>query len=339
MNHFSNRHQEVIAAAPDAITIQAGAKVARPHPLARDLSFKEIAMACGLANQPFRQEHSPGVVAAGMSTLDFSKVLFDGFGPVTAVMYHAQAEHLQFVSTEEVKNFNPTPISAIDIDVTLDELSDCLAIKQFNAVLSGSGLTARLTTFGKLITVTREAVYNNQIADIGRLFSASGLSVARLESRLVATAMEGNPVMKDQQPVFGAEFLNELPGEVFSGTAVGKAMSMLRKQLTASGHEADLRARHLVVAPDLEFHARSVVKDLGIEITVSVLASLPAVRWFLLADPAVCPAVGVLRLFGAKTPVRLMKPTGRIHKDGVHTQVVADVGACLLRRNGIVRGG
>ncbi|PKO74651.1 MAG: hypothetical protein CVU21_22385 [Betaproteobacteria bacterium HGW-Betaproteobacteria-15] len=339
MNHLSKRHQEIIAAAPDALAIQAGIRVERPHPLARDLSLKEIAVSCALASSAFRQEHDPGVVAAGMTTADFSQILLDGFGIVTTSMYHAQAEHLQFVSTEEVKNFNPTPIGAIDIDVTLDELSECQEINQFNAVLSESGLTARLTSFGKLLTVTREAVYNNQIADIGRLFAASGLSVARLESRLVAAAMEGNPVMKDQLPVFGADFLNELPGEVFSGIAVGKAMSMLRKQLTASGHEADLRARHLVVEPDLEFYARTAVQDLGVEITVSVLASLPAGRWFLLADPAVCPTVGVLRLFGEKTPVRLTKPTGRIHKDGTHTRVIADVGACLLRRNGIVRGG
>lgn len=339
MNNFSKRHQEIISAAPDAIAIQAGVKVERPHPLARNLSFKEIAVACGLASEPYLQEHGPEVVSAGMSTADFSHILLDGFGIITTSMYHAQAEHLQFVSTEEVKNFNPASISAIDIDVTLDELSECQEINQFNAVLSGSGLTARLTSFGKLITVTREAVYNNQMADIGRLFAASGLSVARLESRLVAAAMESNPVMNDQLPVFGAEFLNELPGEVFSGTAVGKAMSMLRKQLTASGHEADLRARHLVVEPDLEFYARTAVQDLGIEITVSVLASLPAGRWFLLADPAVCPTVGVLRLFGVKTPLRVTKPTGRVQKFGIHSRVVADVGACLLRRNGIVRGG
>lgn len=339
MNHFSKHEQEILSAASDAITIQSGAEVARPHPLARGLSFREIAVACGLASRPHLEGRGSNVVSAGMASDDFSQVLFDGLGPVTTAMYHAQAEHLSFVSTEEVKNYNPVPIGAIDIDVTLDELSECQEINQFNAVLSGSGLTARLTSFGKLITVTREAVYNNQIADIGRLFSAAGLSVARVESRLVAVAMEGNPVMNDQLPVFGAEFLNELPGEAFSATAMGKAMSMLRKQLTASGHEADLRARHLVVEPDLELHARSAVRDLGIEITVSVLASLPAGRWFLLADPAVCPAVGVLRLFGVKTPVRLTNPKERVHKDGVHTRVIADIGACLLRRNGIVRGG
>ena len=339
MNQFSKRYQEIIASAPDAIAVQSGAKVERPHPLAHGLSFKEIALACCLVHNPHDEDRSSAVVSAGMSTSDFSQILLDGFGIITKAMYHSQAEHLSFVSTEEVKNYNPTPISAIDIDLTLDELTECQEIQQFNAALSGGGLTARLTSFGKLITVTREAVYNNQIADIGRLFSAAGLSVARLESRLVATAMEGNPLMNDQLPVFGAEFLNDLPGEVFTGTAVGKAMSMLRKQLTASGHEANLRARHLVVEPDLEFYARTAVQDLGVEITVSVLASLPAGRWFLLADPAVCPTVGVLRLFGAKTPVRLGKPTQRVFKEGIHTRVIADIGACLLRRNGIVRGG
>lgn len=339
MNQFSKRYQEIIAAAPDAIAVQSGAKVERPHPLAHEMSFKEIALACSLVHYPHDEDRSSAVVSAGMSTSDFSQILLDGFGIITKAMYHAQAEHLSFVSTEEVKNYNPTPISAIDIDLTLDELSECQEIQHFNAALSGGGLTARLTSFGKLITVTREAVYNNQIADIGRLFSAAGLSVARVESRLVAAAMESNPVMNDQLPVFGVEFLNDLPGEAFSGTAVGKAMSMLRKQLTASGHEANLRARHLVVEPNLEFYARSAVQDLGVQITISVLPGLPTGRWFLLADPAVCPTVGVLRLFGVKTPVRLAKPSQRIYKDGIHTQVIADVGACLQRRNGIVRGG
>ena len=49
--------------------------------------------------------------------------------------------------------------------------------------------------------------------------------------------------------------------------------------------------------------------------------------------------IGVLRLHGAKTPLRVEQKRRPFEIDGAAVKVVADLGACLLSRTGIVRGG
>lgn len=335
--------KEVISAAPDAIAISAGAAVSRPHPIAEQLTLRAIAQACARANHPGRSlpDHM-STVALGMTTSDFANVLTAGLETVTVAAYHGQAEHLAFAVPQEVKNFHPTSIRAVDMDVNLMPLMDHQTeLQQFTAVLAGGANQVRLSRFGRVLTLSRDAVVNNQMIEFSRLFVAAGANTGRLESRLVANALEGNPELDDGELVFGTQFLNVLDGVdgAFSPTALGKAMAMLRKQTTASGELADLPAKHLVVEPELEFAARTALRDLGIDVMVSVLAGLPAGRWYLLSDPQLAPTVGVLRLFGVKEPVRLGKPSAPVQADGVHIGVVADLGACLLRRVGIVRGG
>ena len=93
-----------------------------------------------------------------------------------------------------------------------------------------------------------------------------------------------------------------------------------------------------MVEPDLEMTARELVRTAGLAIEVAVLAHLPAGRWYLLASPDTHPVVGVLRLLDAKWPVRVEPNRRPKDFDGAVVGTVADLGACLLRRTGIVRG-
>ena len=116
-------------------------------------------------------------------------------------------------------------------------------------------------------------------------------------------------------------------------------MSCLRKQKTVAGQLADLAARHLVVDPGAELTARQLVREAGLDITVTTLAHLPAGRWYLLAAPETHPVVGTLRLWDSKKPIRLEWGHPPKNFDGAILSATADLGAVLLRRTGIVRGG
>lgn len=336
--------REILAAAPDAIAIGAGAKPDRHHPLANELSLRNIAYACGiLSRKQLDFESDISVMGRGMGTADFSRSLAAGLQPGTIASYTAQAEHMNFVATQEVSNFMPVDIRALEADVDLEPLAESAEIQAFSAVLSGGAREVRLTTYARSITIGRAAIINNQVADVGRLFGSIGFSAARLEARMVAAAMEENQVLDDGDVVFDAKYSNVLgdaenPAPLLPSN-LGLAMSLLRTQPTASGQRADLRAKHLVVEPALELSARQFVRDAGLDVTVSVLANLPAGRWYLLADQAACPTVGVLRLLGAKTPVRVEQRMPKIAVDGSCVTVTADLGAFMLRRTGIVRAG
>lgn len=341
MLHFNPK--EIIAAASDAIALIAGGNVSRPHPIANQLSMREVARGFGIAKDPHyaagRDDRT--VEAFGLMTSDFSQALIRGLLPLAVVAYYGQAEHLSFVSKKEVVDFKPVNIPAVDMDVDLELIGEGAEVSHFSAVLSGGAREVALASFGRTLTLSRVAMVNNEMLALGQLFASAGGSAARLESRLVAAAMEGNPTLDDGKLVFGSEYSNVLTGVdgAFSNVAAAKAAAMLRKQPTESGQRADLRAKHLVVEPELEMFARSFVKEYDPEIKVSVLAGLPDGRWYLMADPTLAPTVGVLRLAGMKDPVTAKKPMERMSGDGIHTRVIADLGACLLRRIGIVRGG
>lgn len=119
--------------------------------------------------------------------------------------------------------------------------------------------------------------------------------------------------------------------------AVG--MSYLRMQLTPSGHPAGLRAEHLIVAADLEFQALRLVQDTGINIRVTVLTGLPDGRWYLTSNPEAHPTIVTTRLQGTNSAVRVEGAKRPFGFDGTAVRVIADLGAAVVRRDGIIRGG
>lgn len=331
--------KEVLAAAGDAVALRVGASLTHPHPLASNLTLRQIAFAAGTQARTRKDwETDMAVVATGMGTMDFSRVLAEGLAQLTIKTYSAQAEHLRFCAVQSVQNFHPAELPALDADISLEPLAENAEISRGYAFLTAGAAQVRLTTYGRAIGISREAIINDQTDAIGKIFASLGLSGARLEARLVATALESNPVLDDGAAVFHADHQNII-NTTTNPFDLGLAMTMLRTQITAAGNKADLAAKHLIVCPELEYTARKLVQDGGLAIEVSTLAYLPSGRWYVTADPAISPTIGVLRLLGAKTPMRVEQKRRPFELDGAAVRVVADLGACLLSRTGIVRGG
>ena len=113
--------------------------------------------------------------------------------------------------------------------------------------------------------------------------------------------------------------------------SLASALGLLRNQASTAGNALNLRAAHLVVAPELEYAARKAVLDAGLSVAVAALAGLPAARWFLLPSTTTHPVIGLLRLAGEKSPVRLEKKD-LFSVDGIAIRVSLDTGAAWLRR-------
>jgi hypothetical protein len=331
--------KEIQAAAVDAVALATGQQVKAPHPLAAEIGLRDIAFACGdLARKCSPGTHDLAIVGYGMGTADFSALLAKGASAATINSYAAQAEHSKFCSRLEVIDFQPSELPALDADLGLEPLLEGAKITQGLAFLSAGSTAVQLITYAKAIGVSRELIINNRTFALGHIFAGLGASAARTEARLVAACLEANQTLDDGNVVFDAAYGNVLP-QALSTLNLGAAMALLRNQLTSAGQRADYRARHLVVASDLEFVAHTLVVDSGIDLTVSTLADLPDGRWYLTADPAICPTIATLVLQSAKVPVRVEAKRRPINLDGAAVQVVADLGATLLRRVGIIRGG
>ena len=331
----------VLAAAPDAIQLSAGIAVKHPHPLADGLTLLQIAYAAGArVREPRPGEADMSVYSRGISSLEFGSALTNAFKTYTIAAYDSQAaDHLQFGSIIEVPNFHAAEIGSYDADVELKQVDELAHIEHGGvATLTAGASPVRLTQYARRLLVSREAVINDQSRVLAHIVAGAGASAGRLESRLVARALENPPALDDGLPVFGTDFLNVVE-QPLSATALGAAMAALRTQPTSNAQRANLRARHIVTSPELEFEARRLIRDAGLDLTVSVLSDLPAQRWYVLADKVAAPVVGLLRLAGTKNPVRVEARKTPFEMDGNLIQVVAEFGVCLLRRVGIVRGG
>ena len=332
--------REVLAAARDAVAMAVGARVDQPHPLAEGLTLRKIAVACGEISKPRMSfENDLAVMGRGMATSDFAKILADGVAQITIATYGSQAEHNAFTDTVEVANFKPAALPALDGDMSLEPLGENAEIQRGYAFLAaGAAREVSLTTFARAVVISRESIINDELGGISKVLATLGASAARLESRMVSDALEENPALDDGREVFHADHMNVVAAAL-DAIGLGQAMALLRTQPTSAGLRADLRARHLVVAPDLEYVANRLIVESSLDVKVSSLANLPNGRWFLMADKVGCPTVATLRLQGAKLPVRVESRRGPIKADGAGVRVIADLGACMLRRTGIVRGG
>lgn len=331
----------VLAAAPDAIQLAAGIAVNHPHPLAEGLTLLQIAFAAGArVREPRPGEADMQVSARGMSSLEFGGVLTSAFKAHTIAAYDAQAaDHLQFGNIIEVPNFRKAEVGSHDADIDLEQVDELAEIKSGGfATLTAGASPVKLTQYARRLLVSREAIINDQSRVLAQIVAGAGASAGRLESRLVARALETQPTLDDGLPVFGADHGNVVE-QALSAEALGAAMAALRTQPTSNGQRANLRARHIITAPEMEFLARKLARDAGLDVSVSVLADLPAQRWYVLADKVAAPVVGLLRLAGAKNPVRVEARKTPFEMDGNLIQVAAEFGVALLRRVGIVRGG
>lgn len=329
---------EVMAAAPDYFALQMGAEPCRTtHPLAESLSARQIAFAIGAKlRTPSNTEAAMAVVARGLRSADFARLLADGAKNVTVAAYDAAAqEHLQFSGITTVSRLQQEPLPAIDGDLDLQPLGEFSEIAHGAALVAAGGATAQMSTFGRIVTVSRELVINDQLNALKAVFAAVGAHAAQKEAAIVAATLNGNPKMDDEEDMFsGANTVKA----ALDGSALGAAMGMLRNQNSAAGNALNLRAAHLVVAPELEYAARKAALDGGLSISVAALAGLPATRWFVFPDAKFHPVLTLLRLTGAPNPLR-MEHKALFNTDGTGIRVTADLGATFMRRTGVVRGG
>lgn len=332
---------EIIAAGADAVALHMGVRVRHPHPLARGLKLRMIAEACG--RRAFPHQTDPRAAASmGLTTSDFGQALADGVAQLVVTRFDAAATHLRFCSVVGVKNFRPAAVPAADVETQLLPVGAGGEIHSAVAVLIGGATTVTLVSYARALLVTRETVINDDVGFIESMVSSVGPSASRLESSLVVGALESPPDLDDGQPVFGVA---NTVASALDATALGTAMTALRTQPLGGGGVADLELRHLVVAPGLELAATKLIFESGLAARVQVtsLNGLPAGRWYALGDPQAAPSIAVLRLRDRSdekvTPVRVEPVPKPIEWDGLALRASAELGAAVVSRIGIIRGG
>lgn len=336
---------DTLQAGPDVVRLLASASAGQQprlqhvHPLAEEIKLRDVALAAGMARPgPGKPSNELALLALGISSPMFSDTLADGIRPELEAAYTDGAEYLPACRIIEVSNFREHPLLHTETDLQLRAVPEGgePQSRAFIASIDSGRRTARLVEHKVRALLSRHAIYNDQLGEWAYSVIALGKDAARIEGGMLAAALAANGDLEDGRPIFGADNKVE---QALSDTSLATAMQKLRNQPLDNGQDAGLRAKFLMVASDVEYKAHKLVRDAGLDIRVVVLTALPEGRWYLLADPVAAPTVGVLRLGGARVPVRVESAKAPSQYDGAVVSVTADLGAAVIGRLGIVQGG
>lgn len=192
--------------------------------------------------------------------------------------------------------------------------------------------TNQLGTFGKIFALTREMIYNDDLAAFMKVPEGMGARAARKVDQLFFTRLLGNPVQGDGKALFHADHKNWRDGAdtALSGDSLALAIQLFMDQTDADGQPINVSPKFLLVPTTLKMTARELLNsvtffatgssnktriptynalaDEDIEVVTSPYLSntnytgASGKAWYLFADPAVVDTFEIGYLKGRRVP-------------------------------------
>ncbi|MBX9642018.1 MAG: hypothetical protein K2X97_20540, partial [Mycobacteriaceae bacterium] len=198
----------------------------------------------------------------------------------------------------------------------------------------------QLSTLGGLQTISRQAIINDDNGAIASLAdetaSAAGL---QMQTSLVEK-LEASDTLAD-----GLQFFNLTSGNLVSTggsfpsmTSLDQITTKLYRATKPKGGIAAALPRFILTPPELMTTVRtllwasfnppsfegSAVKSTAAPLGYATLPFTSATAWYVLADPNVTPALGILTLEGAQSPLTIESRKTPIERDGVSFKATLD---------------
>ncbi|MEO6321848.1 MAG: hypothetical protein ABIR56_14245 [Polaromonas sp.] len=223
--------------------------------------------------------------------------------------------------------------------------------------LQDSGETYSVVTYGRLVSLSRQAMVNDDLRGFDRMVQAFAMSANRLENRLVYSQLAGNANLSDGVALFDAGTHKNLgtgAGSAlqFSSLSTGRAAMRIQKGL--AGEELNLAPGYLIVPAALEQTAYQLTStgyvpakqgDISefraggrtalTPVVEPLLDASSATAWYLAANTAQADTVEYCYLDGAEGPVIETQPG--FSKDGVSFRCRLDFAAKAIDHRGMYR--
>jgi hypothetical protein len=307
----NDHHHEFMGAAIDALLLRNQIRPKLLHPAARDLMHMSLTdMARTMVSQAggtirrglfgVKSETAHDVIKAALTTSDFPLLLENVASKSLMSGYDSEpATHRAWVRQSDVSDFKQQKRVALSEAPNLELINERGEYQHGGMKEKGEGFA--LQTFGRIISLSRQMMINDDLDAFTKIPNALGRSAARLEADKVYGILTGNPVMADTKALFHADHNNLMTAAALSVTSLGVARATLRKQKGMQGAILNIVPRFLIVPAALESQAEQLVASLvdptklndtqqyawirGLEIVVDArLDEDSEVSWYLSAD-------------------------------------------------------
>lgn len=219
-------------------------------------------------------------------------------------------------------------------------------------VFGEASARTKVATYGKIFSLTRQAIINDDLGLFSKLATKYGSAAKRLVNKMVYAQLTGTVKMQDSVALFDDKHGNVAKtAEALSVTSLAKAITAMRRQKGITD-EANLNItpKYLVVPPELEITAYQIVNSTaavdgtnsgvvnpykGRFVVVSDAELTDPTAWYLVADAAQHDTIEVTYLNGVENP-RLETRQG-FDVDGIEYKVAFDVGVKTIDFRGLYK--
>lgn len=345
------------AAAQDAVLMAAGIPVADAAPGAQELrGYSMIEM----ARESLRRESGSTVNfgdnmelarAAINSTSTFPAIMSNLANKSVMVGFNeAETTYQIWAGKGSNRDFKEAARYALSEAGTLELVPEGGQFKQDS--LGEASARTKVATYGKLFSLTRQAIINDDLGLFSKIATKYGSAAKRLVNKMVYAQLTGAVKMQDGVALFDNKHGNvAATGEALSVKAIAKAIAAMRRQKGITGEATlNITPKYLVVPPELELAAYQIVNSTaavdgvnsgvvnpykGRLVVVSDAELTDPDAWYLVADASQHDTIDVTYLNGVETP-RLETRQG-FEVDGIEYKVAFDVGVDAIDFRGLYK--
>lgn len=191
------------------------------------------------------------------SSSDFGNLLADVAHKSMLKGYEeAQETFQQWTSKGVLTDFREAHRVDLSTFPSLDRVPEGAEYKY--GTVGDRGEKIMLATYGKLFSITRQAIINDDLSALTRIPKIMGRAAIRSIGDLVYAVLTSNPKMADNKALFHADHNNLATGADLSIAAISAAMTKMRLQKDANA-TLDIRPKHLLTSVANEATAKALL--------------------------------------------------------------------------------
>ena len=241
--------------------------------------------------------------SGAMSTSDFSAILANVANKTLRMAYQSTprtfAAWARRTTIPDFKSVDRTQIAgAPNLEKVLES-----GEFEYGAVSDGKE-TYALVTYGRIVSITRQAIINDDLNALTRLPMAFGAAAADLESDIVYAILTSNPNMADGTALFHANHGNLGTAAGVTEAALGEAYRLFGQQTGLEGRKISVLPRYIITPPG----ARSI--EARKQVTATTPSNTSDVNTFagrleVIEEARLIPSSGNDPWFMAADPARI----------------------------------
>lgn len=290
----------------------------------------------------------PVVMSGAMSTSDFVNILANVANKAMLKGYEEASENFdKWTGKGTLTDFKTSTRVDLGLFPSLTQVVEGAEYKY--AKMSDRGVSLVLATYGKLFSITRQAIINDDLGAFTKVPSKMGNASKRTIADLVYAILTSNPNAPDGVALFHANHKNLAAGagSVLSATSLDAGRTAMGRQTDPDNIKQGLniRPKYWLGPITLQGQANQVftsqaepgqdnpavanrVANMAEVITDARLDFASTTAWYLAGDPSQYDTIEVDYLNGVEAPTLEQKDGWNV--DGVEMKVRMDAGVTLL---------